>query len=73
MLFNNSSISFNKLRFIILRNRIYLSVCLLQDIHCQNTPLKKHQVVSNTPSAAVTDKVAENQTAVKISSAEPSG
>ncbi|XP_057624005.1 anillin isoform X2 [Chionomys nivalis] len=44
-----------------------------KDIHCQNTPLKKHQVVSNTPSAAVTDKVAENQTAVKISSAEPSG
>ncbi|CAO2635754.1 Anln [Lemmus lemmus] len=44
-----------------------------QDIHCQNTPLKKHQVVSNTPSTAVTDKVAENQTAVKISSAEPSG
>ncbi|XP_075822634.1 anillin isoform X2 [Microtus pennsylvanicus] len=44
-----------------------------KDIHCQNTPLKKHQVVPNTPSAAVTDKVAENQTAVKISSAEPSG
>ncbi|XP_041513213.1 anillin isoform X3 [Microtus oregoni] len=43
-----------------------------KDIHCQNTPLKKHQVVPNTPSAAVTDKVAENQTAVKISSAEPS-
>ncbi|XP_049980856.1 anillin isoform X3 [Alexandromys fortis] len=44
-----------------------------KDIHCQNTPLKKHQVVPNTPSAAVKDKVAENQTAVKISSAEPSG
>lgn len=73
MLFNNSSISFNKLRFIILRNTIYLSVCLLQDIHCQNIPLKKHQAVSNTPSTAVTDKVTENQTAVKISSVEPSG
>nr|XP_048302571.1 anillin isoform X2 [Myodes glareolus] len=44
-----------------------------KDIHCQNTPLKKHQAVSNTPLTAVTDKVAENQTAVKISSVEPSG
>ncbi|XP_036048028.1 anillin isoform X2 [Onychomys torridus] len=44
-----------------------------QEIHCQNTPLKKHQIVSNTPSISVTDKVADNQTAVKISSAEPSG
>ncbi|XP_059123491.1 anillin isoform X1 [Peromyscus eremicus] len=44
-----------------------------QEIHCQNTPLKKHPTVSNTPSSSVTDKVAENQTAVKISSAEPSG
>ncbi|XP_012974807.1 anillin isoform X4 [Mesocricetus auratus] len=44
-----------------------------QEVNCQNTPLKKHQTVSNTPSISETNKVAENQTAVKISSAEPSG
>ncbi|XP_052610758.1 anillin isoform X3 [Peromyscus californicus insignis] len=51
----------------------HLAQQLKQEIHCQNTPLKKHQTVSNTPSSSVTDKVAESQTAVKISSAEPSG
>ncbi|XP_036048031.1 anillin isoform X4 [Onychomys torridus] len=51
----------------------HLAQQLKQEIHCQNTPLKKHQIVSNTPSISVTDKVADNQTAVKISSAEPSG
>ncbi|OBS68213.1 hypothetical protein A6R68_03244 [Neotoma lepida] len=44
-----------------------------QEIHCQNTPLRKHQIVSNTPTISVTEEVAENQTAVKISSAESSG
>ncbi|KAL1782521.1 actin-binding protein anillin isoform X1 [Sigmodon hispidus] len=43
-----------------------------QEIHCQNTPLKKDQTVSNTPSVSVTDKVAKNQTALKIF-AEASG
>ncbi|XP_031198882.1 anillin isoform X2 [Mastomys coucha] len=44
-----------------------------QEVHCQNTPLKKHQIVSSTPSISVTDKVAGNETAVKISSTEPAG
>ncbi|XP_052044768.1 anillin isoform X2 [Apodemus sylvaticus] len=44
-----------------------------QEVHCQNTPLRKHQIVSSTPSISVTDKVAENETAVKIPSAEPAG
>ncbi|XP_051052807.1 anillin [Phodopus roborovskii] len=44
-----------------------------QETNCQNTPLKKHQIVSNTPSTSETDKETENDTAVKISSAEPSG
>ncbi|XP_051012756.1 anillin [Acomys russatus] len=43
-----------------------------QEVHCQNTPLKKHQIVSNTPSS-VTGKVAEKQTAEKTSSTEPAG
>ncbi|XP_058384176.1 anillin isoform X4 [Diceros bicornis minor] len=42
-----------------------------QEIHCQNTPLKKHQVVSNTPSLPVTEKVTENQTPAKPSSSKP--
>ncbi|KAK2493229.1 hypothetical protein MC885_019071, partial [Smutsia gigantea] len=42
-----------------------------QEIHCQNTPLKK--VVSNTPSLPVTGKVTENQTPAKPSSTEPTG
>ncbi|MBZ3889151.1 Actin-binding protein anillin [Sciurus carolinensis] len=36
-----------------------------QEIHCQNTPLKKHQVISNTQSFP------ENQTPAKSSSTEP--
>ncbi|XP_055974186.1 anillin isoform X2 [Sorex fumeus] len=42
-----------------------------QEIHCQNTPLKKHQVVSNSPTLAVTEKVTENQTSVEPSSTQP--
>ncbi|XP_069317694.1 anillin isoform X2 [Eulemur rufifrons] len=41
-----------------------------QEIHCQNTPLKK-QVVSSTQSLPITEKVTENQTPTKASSAEP--
>ncbi|KAJ8783125.1 hypothetical protein J1605_009733 [Eschrichtius robustus] len=41
-----------------------------QEIHCQNTPLRK-QVGPNTPSLPVTEKVAENQTPAKPSSIEP--
>lgn len=44
-----------------------------QEVHSQNTPLKKHQIVSSTPSVSVTDKVAENEAAVKTSSAEAAG
>ncbi|XP_045421100.1 anillin isoform X2 [Lemur catta] len=44
-----------------------------QEIHCQNTPLKKHQVVSSTQSLPITEKVTENQTPTKASSAEPTG
>ncbi|XP_059027539.1 anillin isoform X2 [Mustela lutreola] len=44
-----------------------------QEIHCQNTPLKKHPVVSNTPSVPVTEKVTENQTPGKPSNTEPTG
>ncbi|XP_053464799.1 anillin isoform X2 [Nycticebus coucang] len=44
-----------------------------QEIHCQDTPLKKHQVVSNTQSLPVTEKATENQTSTKASSTEPSG
>ncbi|XP_076975856.1 anillin isoform X3 [Tamandua tetradactyla] len=44
-----------------------------KDIHCQNTPLKKHQVASNTPSLPITEKVTENQTQDKTSSREPAG
>lgn len=44
-----------------------------QEVHCQNTPLKKHQTVASTPLTSVTDKVAENEPAVKISSTEPAG
>ncbi|XP_062970016.1 anillin isoform X2 [Cynocephalus volans] len=44
-----------------------------EKIHCQNTPLKKHQVVSNTCSLPVTEKVTENQTSAKTSSIEPTG
>ncbi|XP_057405931.1 anillin isoform X2 [Balaenoptera acutorostrata] len=43
-----------------------------QEIHCQNTPLRK-QVCPNTPSLPVTEKVAENQTPAKPSSIEPTG
>uniref|UniRef100_A0A8C7AZP2 Anillin n=1 Tax=Neovison vison TaxID=452646 RepID=A0A8C7AZP2_NEOVI len=42
-----------------------------QEIHCQNTPLKKHPAVSNTPSLPVTEKVTENQTPGKPSNTEP--
>ncbi|KAM7121531.1 anillin isoform 1-T1 [Molossus nigricans] len=46
-----------------------------QEIHCQNTPLKKHQVVSNTPSRPVTEKeeVTENQTPAKPPRTGPTG
>ncbi|XP_074197102.1 anillin isoform X1 [Rhinolophus sinicus] len=44
-----------------------------QEIHCQSTPLKKHQVVSNIPSLPVTEKVTKNQTPAKPSSTEPTG
>ncbi|XP_044102301.1 anillin isoform X2 [Neovison vison] len=44
-----------------------------QEIHCQNTPLKKHPAVSNTPSLPVTEKVTENQTPGKPSNTEPTG
>ncbi|KAF6301460.1 anillin actin binding protein [Rhinolophus ferrumequinum] len=42
-----------------------------QEIHCQSTPLKKHQVVSNIPSLPVTEKVTKNQTPAKPSRTEP--
>ncbi|XP_037693005.1 anillin isoform X2 [Choloepus didactylus] len=44
-----------------------------KEIHCQNTPLKNHQVVSNTPSLPITEKETENQTPEKTSSREPAG
>ncbi|XP_004454319.2 anillin isoform X2 [Dasypus novemcinctus] len=44
-----------------------------KEINGQNTPLKKHQVVSNTPSLPVTEKVTENQIPAKTSSKEPAG
>ncbi|XP_013008233.1 anillin isoform X1 [Cavia porcellus] len=44
-----------------------------QEIHSQDTPLKKHQVVSQTQSLPVTDKVPENQIPAKTSSTEPTG
>ncbi|KAM5203963.1 anillin isoform 3-T3 [Hipposideros larvatus] len=44
-----------------------------QETHCQTTPLKKHQVVSNIPSLPVKGKVTENQTPAKPSSTEPTG
>ncbi|XP_059875926.1 anillin isoform X2 [Delphinus delphis] len=43
-----------------------------QEIHCQNTPLRK-QVGPNTPSLPVTEKVTENQTPAQPSSIEPTG
>lgn len=42
-----------------------------KEFQCQNTPLKKYQVVSNTQS--LPDKATENQTPAKTSSTEPSG
>ncbi|XP_034526345.1 anillin isoform X2 [Ailuropoda melanoleuca] len=44
-----------------------------QEIHCQNTPLKKHPAVSKTPSLPVSEKVTENQTPGKPSRTEPTG
>ncbi|XP_047550963.1 anillin isoform X2 [Lutra lutra] len=44
-----------------------------QEIHFQNTPLKKHPAVANTPSLPVTEKVTENQTPGKPSNTEPTG
>ncbi|KAM9216875.1 anillin isoform 3-T3 [Dugong dugon] len=41
--------------------------------HCQNTPLKKSEVVSDTPSLPVAEKVLENQTPPATSSTEPAG
>ncbi|XP_037366123.1 anillin isoform X2 [Talpa occidentalis] len=43
-----------------------------QEIHCQNTPLKK-QVVSNTQSLAKTEKVTGSPTPTKPSTTEPTG
>ncbi|XP_064146211.1 anillin isoform X1 [Loxodonta africana] len=42
-------------------------------IHCQNTPLKKSQVVSDTQSLPAAEKVIENQTPPATSSTEPAG
>uniref|UniRef100_A0A2K6GBY1 Anillin n=1 Tax=Propithecus coquereli TaxID=379532 RepID=A0A2K6GBY1_PROCO len=42
-----------------------------QEIHCQDIPLKKHQVVSNNQSLPITEKVTESQTPTKTSSTEP--
>nr|XP_010585730.1 anillin [Loxodonta africana] len=42
-------------------------------IHCQNTPLKKSQVVSDTQSLPAAGKVIENQTPPATSSTEPAG
>ncbi|XP_077631431.1 anillin isoform X4 [Crocuta crocuta] len=50
----------------------HLAQQLKQEIHSQNTPLKK-QAVSNTPSLPVTEKVAENQTPGKPSGTERTG
>lgn len=44
-----------------------------QEKSCQNTPLRKHQVVSNTQSLPVTEKVTENQTPEKTSNTESTG
>lgn len=44
-----------------------------KEIHCQNTPLGKHQPVSNTPSLAVTEYQTENQTPTEPSSTQPTG
>lgn len=46
-----------------------------QEIHCQNTPLKKHQVVSDSLSHPVAEKEegTENQTPAKPPRAEPAG
>lgn len=61
-----------KTKFIVLRGKVYLFICFLQEIHCQNTPLRK-QVGPNTPSLPVTEKVTENQTPAQPSSIEPTG
>ncbi|KAM5273716.1 anillin isoform 2-T2 [Ctenodactylus gundi] len=42
-----------------------------QEIHCQNTPLKQYQIVSNIQSPPVVDKLTQNQTPAKNPSAEP--
>ncbi|XP_006887688.1 PREDICTED: actin-binding protein anillin [Elephantulus edwardii] len=42
-----------------------------KDIYCQNTPLKKSQVVSDTSSLPVTEKVTETQTPAETPSTEP--
>ncbi|KAM6202341.1 anillin [Rhynchocyon petersi] len=42
-----------------------------KEIHSQNTPLKKSQVVSDTSSLQVTEKVPEKQTQAETSSTEP--
>ncbi|KAM6157232.1 anillin isoform 2-T2 [Erethizon dorsatum] len=44
-----------------------------QEIHSQDTSLKKHQVVSKTQSLPIIDKVTENQIPAKTSSTEPTG
>ncbi|XP_005397820.1 PREDICTED: actin-binding protein anillin isoform X1 [Chinchilla lanigera] len=44
-----------------------------QEVHSQDTPLKKHQVVSKAQSLPVVDTVTENQIPAKISSTEPAG
>ncbi|KFO26368.1 Actin-binding protein anillin [Fukomys damarensis] len=44
-----------------------------QEIHSQDTPLKKHQVVPNTQSLPVIGKVTENEILAKASSTERTG
>lgn len=54
---------------------MYLFTCFLQEIHSQNTPLRKHQVVSNAPSRPVREKekAAGKQTPAQPPSTEPAG
>lgn len=67
------SVMCKMIKSIFLRNKIYLLLYFLQEISCQNTPLRKHQVVSDTQSLPVTEKVTENQTPEKTSNTESTG
>ncbi|XP_075414306.1 anillin [Tenrec ecaudatus] len=44
-----------------------------KEIHCQNTPLKKSQVVSDAPTRPVTEKGTENPTPTETACAKPAG